>query len=331
MKRAGWRRFLILPGAGLALVAAMVLIPTMRKPFGHRTPGPPPTYEQAMAELRAMLAEPLPEVSPEGRPVLLEHGYQTERVFVLLHGLSNAPRQFSALGRQLFERGHNVLIPRLPYHGEKDRMTESWAKLSAEQMLESANRATDLARGLGKKVTVAGLSINGTVVAWMGQNRSDLDQAVLMAPFLAPAGTPGWMVAPMQRAMLRLPNFFFWWNPVLKEKNPGPPYAYPRFPTRVIGETMFLGVEVLGQSKREAPKSPSILVITTASDLAASNAQTASLVANWRAHRPAGIETFEFPKSDKVGHDFIDPHQPDQRVDFVYPKLMEMLEKGGSN
>lgn len=309
----------------------MVLIPTMHQPFVHETPQPPPSYEQAVKELRAMTEAPLPGIRPEGRPILLEHGKPTEQVFVLLHGLSNAPWQFSKLGQELFERGHNVFIPRMPYHGEENRLAEDWARLTAQQMLDSANHAADLARGLGKKVTVVGLSLNGTVTAWMAQNRSDLHQVVLMSPFFAPAGTPEWAVAPMERALLRLPNFFLWWNPALKEKNPGPIYAYPRFPTRVIGQTMLLGVDVMRHSKQEAPKAHCILVITTASDMAACNSQTERMVRNWRAHRTNGIETFEFPKSDDVPHDFIDPNQPNQRVDFVYPKLLEMLEKGGSN
>jgi hypothetical protein len=29
-----------------------------------------------------------------------------------------------------------------------------------------------------------------------------------------------------------------------------------------------------------------------------------------------------------VPHDFIDPNQPNQRVELVYPRLIEMLETG---
>lgn len=324
-----FRRFLrLLLGAALlaiGVVLAVLYFPIMHKPFQHQVPEPPPDYRQAVAGLEALIAETPDTVRPDAAPVVLDHGYPTEHVFVLLHGLSNNPAQFVPLGRMLFARGHNVIIPRLPYHGEKDRLTETWGRLTAQDMLDSGNRAVDLARGLGKKVTVAGLSINGTVTAWMAQNRSDLHRVVLLAPFLAPGGLPHWAVSPLERLLLRLPNLFIWWNPRLKDQNPGPPYAYPRFPTRVIGQTMLLGSDVLSASRVTAPKSGKILVVTTASDLAANNALTDRLVAQWQAFQP--VESVRFPREEGVPHDFIDIHQPDQQTDRVYAKLISLFEQ----
>lgn len=299
----------------------------MHPPLTSQAPSAPLSFEETVKVIRASIANAPPEVSPEGTPLLFEHGRPTAKVFVFLHGLSNSPKQFAELGRLLFERGNTVYIPRTPYHGEKNRLTESFGRLTAQQMLDSGNEAADLARGLGQDVTVAGLSINGATTAWMAQNRSDLHRSVLLAPFLAPNGLPQWTIRPLERLLLRLPNIFVWWNPVLKEKNPGPSYAYPRFPTRVIGETMWLGQDVVQASRQEAPRSPSILVVTSASDLAANNALTTVLLANWRKLRPGGIEAYEFPKEQKVPHDFIDPNQPDQQTAISYPKLIELLEK----
>lgn len=319
-------RFLLGAAAlGIGVLLVVLYFPVMHKPFVHQAPEPPPDYRQTVAGLEALVAETPGSVRPDAAPIVLDHGRPTEHVFVLLHGLSNNPAQFAPLGRLLFERGHNVIIPRLPYHGEKDRMTEDWGRLTARDMLESGNRAADLARGMGKKVTVAGLSINGTVTAWMAQNRSDLHRVVLLAPFLAPAGLPSWAVSPVERLLLRLPNMFFWWNPKLRDKNPGPPYAYPRFPTRVIGQTMLLGSDVLSASRTTPPKSRSILVVTTASDLAADNALTDRLVAQWAAFQP--VESVRFPREDAVPHDFIDIHQPDQKTDQVYAKLITLFER----
>jgi len=325
--RRFFRIFLGVTALVVGVFLLVVLLPVMRPPYTHQPSAVPPSYQDAVEAIRATIAATPPEVSPAGRPALLEHGRPTAKVFVLLHGLSNNPQQFLKLGQLLFERGHTVYIPRLPYHGEKDRLTKSFGQLTARQMLDSGNEAADLARGLGENVTVAGLSINGATTAWIGQNRADLYRAVLLSPFLAPNGLPGWMVPPAERLLLRLPNLFFWWNPVLKENNPGPTYTYPRFPTRVIGETMWVGQNVLQSSRKEAPRCGSILVVTTAFDLAASNAFTATLVANWRKFRSGGIETYEFPKDEKVQHDLIDPNQPDQQTEITYPKLIELLEK----
>ena len=84
---------------------------------------------------------------------LFEHGRPTEKVFVLIHGLSNCPAQFTKLGRQLFERGHNVLIPRIPYHGEQNRLATDWGALTAEDMLDAGNQAADLALALGTRLS----------------------------------------------------------------------------------------------------------------------------------------------------------------------------------
>jgi alpha-beta hydrolase superfamily lysophospholipase len=305
----------------------VLCLPVHHKPFVFQPPAKPRPYDGAIREIQALIAGSPANIRAECAVQLLEHGHPTERVFVLMHGLSNCPAQFAELGRLLFERGHNVIIPRIPYHGEKNGLATDWARLTAGDMLDSGNQAVTLARSLGNEVTAAGLSINGATVAWMAQNRGDLDRAVLLAPFLAPAGVPSWALAPVERLLLRLPNMFFWWDPKLKENLEGPPYAYPRFPTRVIGQTMLLGQEVLRESRSQSPRSASILVVTSASDTAANNRLTSELVSNWRRLRQSGIETFEFPASEKVPHDFIDPNQPNQRTALVYPKIIELFEK----
>ncbi len=44
-----------------------------------------------------------------------------------------------------------------------------------------------------------------------------------------------------------------------------------------------------------------------------------------RAHHP--VEVLQFDAAQRVPHDFIDPHQPDQQIAISYPKLIELLEK----
>jgi alpha-beta hydrolase superfamily lysophospholipase len=324
--RLAARRILLI-GSALGAGALLPVLPVSHRPFVYHPSANLLPYDKAVREIRTLIAGSPPNIRPECAVQLLEHGHPTKQVFVLMHGLSNCPAQFAEFGRLLFERGHNVVIPRIPYHGEQDRLTTDWARLKAEDMLDAGNQAVDLARNLGDKIAAAGLSINGATVAWMAQNRSDLDRAVLLAPFLAPAGLPDWTLTPVERLLLRLPNMFFWWNSKLKENLQGPPYVYPRFPTRVMAETMRLGGAVLRESRSQSPRSASILVVTSASDTAANNRVTSELVANWQRLRQTGIETFEFPAADKVPHDFIDPNQPNQKTALVYPKIIELLEK----
>jgi hypothetical protein len=311
----------------LGAVLAVLFWPHNRRTLVHAAPPEVLTYDEAVRRIQALIAGTPASIRSECAVQLFEHGHPTEKAFVLMHGLSNCPAQFSELGRQLFERGHNVILSRIPYHGEQDRLTTDWARLTAADMLDAGNEAIDLALGLGKKVTAAGLSISGATAAWMAQNRSDLSRAALLAPFLSPLGVPAWARAPVQGLLLRLPNVFLWWNPKERENFEGPVYVYPRFPTRVIGETMLLGREVLQESREYAPRCASILLVTTAADAAADNRMAAELVANWSRFRQDGIEAFEFPAEDNVPHDFIDPNQPNQRTALVYPKIIELLER----
>jgi pimeloyl-ACP methyl ester carboxylesterase len=311
---------------GLAALAAILFLPVSRRTFSHNSAEKLLSYDEAVQAIKALAAAAPANVRRNCTTQLLEHGRPTERVFVLLHGLSNCPAQFSELGRLLFDRGHNVVMPLLPYHGEENRLATEWGGMTGESMLDAGNRAVDLARSLGQKVIVAGVSVNGVTVAWMAQNRKDLYKSVLLAPFFAPFHLPKLVLVPLERLLLRLPNMFFWWDSRKRENLPGPVYAYPRYPTRVIGETMLFGRSVLDESRIRPPQCPSIMTITSASDIAANNVLIEQLVANWRALRPAGIETFEFPADQQVPHDFIDPNQINQRIDIVYPKIIELLE-----
>jgi hypothetical protein len=299
-------------------------------PFHYSAPkfSPPTDYAVAKALIEDKIARAPSTLSEAGRPRVFLHDAPTEHVFVLMHGLTNSPEQFDKLGRILFERGHNVVIPRTPGHGKADLMTDALSVFTAKAMLDYANLAITLARPLGRQLTVAGLSVNGATAAWVAQNRADVDRAVMLAPFFAPRGLPRFAVKPLARLLIRLPNAFLWWDPVHKDQFFADSHAYPRFSTRSIGETMRLGAGVFGESETSGPACGSILIVTTASDLAANNALTAHLAANWLKHRPGSVAAYEFPASEKVPHDFIDPSQSDQRVDIVYPRLIEMLETG---
>lgn len=316
-------------GAAVCLLGLLITA-FLPMPFPYTAPKitPPTDYAAAKALIEAKIAKAPLTLSEAGRPRVFLHDAPTEHVFVLLHGLTNSPEQFDKLGRILFERGHNVVIPRTPGHGDADLMTDALSVFTAKAMLDYANLAITLSRPLGRHLTVAGLSINGATTAWVAQNRADVDRAVLLAPFFSPRGLPQWACRPLSQLLIRMPNVFLWWDPVHKEQISGSGHAYPRFSTRSIGETMRLGVEVFTEAETSPPACRSILIVTSAADIAASNAATARLASRWRNSRPGVVEAYEFPASENVPHDFIDPGQTDQRVDIVYPRLIEMLETG---
>ena len=282
------------------------------------------SFEDALAVARTEL-DKLPEgVRPQCAASVLDHGKPTPKVVVLLHGLSNCPAQYSQLAQEIYQKGYNVITPRMAYHGLTDRMNTKWGDISMHDLLTDANTAVNVAKSLGDEVVVVGLSVNGTTAAWLAQNRSDISRAVLLAPFMAPYGMPRWAIRPVQRLLLRLPNFFLWWDPVKKDAIPGPPFAYPRFPTRVIGEFMFLGTLVSTESRVQAPACKEIVVVTTASDAAIDLRQVEHVIKNWHRQN-ANVIQYQFPLSEKVPHDFIDPRQPNQQVALVYPTLLELI------
>jgi carboxylesterase len=288
-------------------------------------PDPAGSYDEAMArwELTQAKEADLP-LHEGGRTIVLSHGYPTERVFVLLHGLTNAPRQFRELGEKLFATGANVVIPRLAHHGLADRMTDAHAALTAQDLIRYAQYGVDLAQGLGKRVTVVGLSISGISAAWLAQNREDIDEVFLLAPLFGPAVVPDPLTPTFAAALMRLPNKMMWWDPRVRENLPGPPYNYPRFPTRALGEALRLGIHT-AQPDRTLRVSR-LGVILTENDLAVNNRRTRRLVEQWSTASPeTEIFLHEFPAGENIPHDFIDPLQPDARTDKINTLLVEWL------
>ena len=315
----------------LAVIAALLLLGLgwLLRPLPLHdlvsTENPATSYDEAMArwdETRAKEAG-LP-LHDGGRSIVLTHGYETERVFVLLHGLTNAPRQFRELGEKLFATGANVVIPRLAHHGLADRMTDAHAALTARDLIRYAQYGVDLAQGLGTNVTVVGLSISGISAAWLAQNRDEIDEVFLLAPLFGPAVAPDALTPAFAAALQRLPNQMLWWDPRVRENLPGPPYNYPRFPTRGLGEALRLGLDT-AQPDRTL-RVNRLGVILTENDLAVNNRRTRRLVEQWRAASPGtGIFLHEFPAEENIPHDFIDPLQPDARTDKVNTLLVEWL------
>ena len=268
-----------------------------------------------------------PEICPDCVSITMDHGQPTEIVYVLLHGITNCPVQFRKFGDLLFAQGANVFIPRMPYHGYADRMTDAQKNFTAQVMLDEANRAIDHAKTLGKRVVVVGLSVNGTTAGWVAQHRADVDSVALFAPFFSPLGKPNWLIAPLANGFTRLPNFFVWWDPRQKENLAGSPHSYPRFATHSLAGTLKLGLEVFADARRRPPMVRKILVVTSGSDLAINNRRVDELVALWERSAPGKVITYHFPAELRVPHDFMDPAQVDQQIEIAYPVLIDLLKK----
>ena len=254
----------------------------------------------------------------------LTHGDKVKRAIVLVHGYTNNACQFTELGRKFHDLGYNVLIANLPYHGLADRMNTVHARLTAEQLVTYADETIDIAQGLGEQVIMLGLSMGGIVTAWAAQNRTDLHLAVVISPAFGARVIPVRLTATAMNIVLHLKDVFIWWNPKLKENVP-PPYGYPRFSLHTVAQTMRLGFAVQAQARVLLPRAKKILVVFNPTDLAVNNDLNMQVVKLWQAQHD-NVSTYEFEASLNLDHDFIDPNQPNQQVDIVYPRLIDLVE-----
>lgn len=265
-----------------------------------------------------------PNVNPLCRTRLYSHGQRTEKALVLLHGFTNCPQQMDSLGKMFYERGWNVFIPRYPRHGYTDRLNTSIAELRSAHLIALANRSADVGRGLGERVTIAGLSLGAILTGYLAQTRDGIDRAVLIAPMLGLRPIPGPVLNAMSRLARRLPNFYVWWNRQQKDRL-GPPYGYPRFSTHAYAALFDAGDQLTRLAGKGAPKSGTTVVVTNAAEPRLDNGFTYRLVASWRA-RGGTIETHEFSRDQGLPHDIIDPGNAAENTAVVYPVLSRLIE-----
>jgi len=281
-------------------------------------------YSDAMSIAKGLQDLDGPNVNPLCHTRVYTHGERVKRSLVLLHGFTNCPQQFDALGRQFFDRGWNVVIPRYPRHGYTDRLNTSIAELRADHLTAVANRAAEVGAGLGERLTVAGLSLGAILSGLLAHSRGDIQRAVLIAPMLGLKPLPGPALTAISAAAKALPNFYMWWSNELKDSL-APPYGYPRFATHAYAALFDCGRQLVRSAREEPPRAKSIAVITNAGEPRLDNRFTYRLVESWRRHG-ADVETFEFPASDKLTHDLVDPGNSAQRTDYVYPVVTRLIE-----
>lgn len=240
---------------------------------------------------------------------------------VLLHGLTNSPPQYDRLAPQLHARGHAVIVPRLPYHGYRNRMTEALANLRAGDLEAASLEATAIGALCGERVVVAGISVGATVAGWIAA-RTAIDSAIAIAPFSGLRGLPGASNDLLGTVLRGLPNAFGWWDPRVKERQP-PLHGYPRFATRALGESLLVStlqtrVDAGGRHARRA------ILVLNANDPVINNAHAERRFAPLRDLGVA-YERIVLHGLPKI-HDVVEPAIPQARTELVYPRLIELIE-----
>ena len=240
---------------------------------------------------------------------------------VLLHGLTNSPPQYDALAPLLHARGHAVIVPRLPLHGYRDRMTDALAALRATDLEAAALEAVAIAALCGDRVVVAGISIGATLAGWLAA-RTRIDTGIAFAPFCGLHELYGGLNDSLGRVLRTLPNAFGWWDPRVKEKQP-PEHGYPRFATRALGESLRLSTDLDRAPHAGAPHGRRAVLVLNANDPVINNAHAHRRFSKLRGY---GVD---YQRVVLEGlpemHDVVEP-LPQAHTELVYPALIALIE-----
>jgi pimeloyl-ACP methyl ester carboxylesterase len=260
-----------------------------------------------------------------GRTLVFGHGKRTEHATLLLHGLSASPRQFIAIASALHERGHNVFVPRLPRHGHSNRLSQALASMNAAQLEACARDSLEVARGLGERVSVAGFSLGGLLTAYIGQFYS-VHRAVAICPFLGVSWLPNLLRMPLARFVLSRPNRFFWWDPLLRERQM-PEHGYPRFATHAVAHGLTMAHEVLEAAQSIPPQADELVLVINPHDSAVNKRAILRLAARWTRLKPHAVGIERLAGTPPFLHDVIEPKRYPYVAQRVAAVLVELIDR----
>ncbi|MGG6267486.1 alpha/beta hydrolase [Leptolyngbya sp. AN03gr2] len=217
-------------------------------------------YALATAAIREQVRQEeadLPLKNGQCRSRFFFHARPTQTVCLFFHGFTAAPYQFEPLGQACFEAGYNVLVPLLPGHGKAGNWNRKQPPpLTSDPMVyhRAVAEWLGIAKMLGDRVVVGGLSTGGTLAAWAALTYPQLvDRALLFAPFL------GHKFKPVDWLIKTLPIYFEWFN----KDAPGN-FGYNGFQMPALRLFLEMAEDTVKQAKRK-PISP-ILMVCSESD-----------------------------------------------------------------
>jgi alpha-beta hydrolase superfamily lysophospholipase len=156
-----------------------------------------PAYQQAIAKWQAWVdaEKKLPLQKGSETRLYLHPEKPAKGTLVMYHGYTAGTWQFEILARQAYDQGYNVVIPRLPGHGLKDKAgKEDPSQLRDAKNWQDYEQFGDetyaMAKGLGGPISTLGLSVGGNIAMSVAE-RHPVGKVVAYAPFLKPVGAGG--------------------------------------------------------------------------------------------------------------------------------------------
>ncbi len=281
-------------------------------------PNPATTAHEAQARLTRLDEAEGSELLPVCRTQIWAQPAPAASCVVLLHGYTNCPHQYERLGRELHAEGHTVVAARLPYHGQPTRAPDNLGQMSVPDLSAFLGEVIDAAHGLGERVTLLGFSFGGVLAGWAAQCRADIDHAVLVSPSLGLLAVRPQLRPLYARLLPILPDRFLWWDPVRRLDKLGPKHAYAGYSTRGVGIILRLGGGLLKAARQAGPRAQRVSVVVNPHDDVADNNAARALARAWQEHDES-VRLIHFPAHLRLIHDLMDPLQPGQQVERVYP------------
>jgi pimeloyl-ACP methyl ester carboxylesterase len=322
------RKLMVFLWAGLGLIIlglAWLFRPLVTRHLSAIKPAEIAGYDAAVALFQSGMANKEGvEILAPCHSILMGHGEKTGRAIILLHGLTNCPKQFEKLGREFFDMGYNVLVPRMPLHGMADRMNGKLVNITAEDLKTFTEESFAIAQGLGERVSVVGLSGGGVLAAWLAQFCSAIEAAVIISPSLGLYRSKVALNDAFTKLLLRLPNIYNLRTP--ENLLIAPPYVQIKNSSRAAAQYFRLGITIFQAARQQGPACQRIIVVSNASDLVINNALVKRLAGLWQARSTGQVITYEFPAAAKLPHDLIDPNAKVDHSAEVYPILLDLIK-----
>ncbi|MBU7585570.1 MAG: alpha/beta fold hydrolase [Nostoc sp. TH1S01] len=211
------------------------------------------------------------------RSRFLVHPYSTSKVCLFLHGFTAAPYQFEPLGKALFNKGYNVLVPLQPGHGlagEWNRQTPPPLPTDIQTYQKFVLEWLQIAQTLGEQVVVGGLSTGGTLAAWLAlEYPQQIERALLFTPFLGSSNSL------FDQLIKTLPIYFEWFN----KDAPGN-FGYKGFRIPALRIFLELAEKIVEQAESEV--AAPVLMVCSEGDRAVNRTQQRELFKMILKHQP---------------------------------------------
>jgi hypothetical protein len=147
---------------------------------------------------------------------------------------------------------------------------------------------------------------------------------VPIAPFFGVSCIPNRLMGPVADRLLRLPNRFHWWNPILRERQ-RPASGYPRYATHAIAHSYRIARSLLDEARTNRPVARQVAIVANAAEVAVNNYAIRRLYHDWRRHRPDAVE-LSVLTGLPLSHDIVSPLRPWRLADRVHPTLLKAID-----